>query len=87
MRARAPGPTAPASPATWLERAQAHRGEPPARRERRLNGTSDMLDAKNAARAVLAGTRHGNTKGVDGAVQMLRQIAKDTAMKHERERW
>lgn len=53
------------------------------RRERRLNGKSDLLDAVNAARAVLAGTAKAIPKSGDGTVEMLRQIkvAKDTAVK------
>jgi transposase len=55
----------------------------PDRRERRLNGKSDMLDAQNAARAVLAGRATATPKTADGTVEMLRQIkiAKDTAVK------
>ena len=54
-----------------------------AQRERRLNGKSDLLDAHNAARAVLAGTAKATPKSADGVVEMLRQIkvAKDTAVK------
>lgn len=53
------------------------------RRERRLNGKSDLLDAVNAARAVLAGAAKATPKSADGVVEMLRQIkvAKDTAVK------
>lgn len=53
------------------------------RRERRLNGKSDLLDAHNAARAVLAGTASATPKSADGQVEMIRQIkvAKDTAVK------
>ncbi|MEX2372680.1 MAG: IS110 family transposase [Dehalococcoidia bacterium] len=53
------------------------------RRERRLNGKSDLLDAMNAARAVLAGTARATPKSADGTVEMLRQVkvAKDTAVK------
>lgn len=55
----------------------------PDRRERRLNGKSDLLDAHNAARAVLSGTATAQPKDADGIVEMLRQIkvAKDTAVK------
>ncbi len=55
----------------------------PDRRERRLNGKSDLLDAHNAARAVLAGVATALPKDADGVVEMLRQIkvAKDTAVK------
>jgi transposase len=53
------------------------------RRERRLNGKSDTLDAENAARAVLAGKASAIPKAADGVVEMLRQIkvAKDLAVK------
>lgn len=55
----------------------------PDRRERRLNGKSDLLDALNAARAVLAGTAKATPKSADGVVEMIRQVkvAKDTAVK------
>jgi transposase len=53
------------------------------RRDRRLRGKSDTLDAKNAARAGLAGHANAVPKTNDGTVEMLRQIkiAKDTAVK------
>ena len=53
------------------------------RRERRLNGKSDLLDAVNAARAVLAGAAKATPKSADGVVEMLRQVkvAKGTAVK------
>jgi transposase len=55
----------------------------PDRRERRANGKSDLLDAENAARAVLAGRATAIPKAGDGRVEMLRQLkaAKDTAVK------
>lgn len=55
----------------------------PDRRDRRLRGKSDLLDAENAARAVLAGTATATPKSADGAIEMLREIkvAKDTAVK------
>jgi hypothetical protein len=55
----------------------------PDRRERRLNGKNDLLDAENAARAVLAGKATATPKSADGLVEMIRQIkvAKDTAVK------
>ncbi|MGI5940451.1 MAG: IS110 family transposase [Thermoleophilia bacterium] len=55
----------------------------PDRRDRRLRGKSDVLDAENAARAVLAGKATAVPKSADGTVEMLRQIkvAKDTAVK------
>jgi transposase len=53
------------------------------RRERRLRGKSDTLDAENAARAVLAGQATAIPKSADGAVEMIRQVkvAKDVAVK------
>lgn len=55
----------------------------PDRRERRLNGKSDLLDAENAARAVLSGRATATPKAADGQIEMLRQIkiTKDTAVK------
>ncbi len=55
----------------------------PDRRERRLNGKSDLLDAENAARAVLSGRATAAPKAAEGEIEMLRQIkiAKDTAVK------
>src|SRR5699024_4743154 len=55
----------------------------PDRRLRRLNGTSDTLDAENAARAVLAGFATAVPKTADGVVEMIRQlkVAHDTAVK------
>jgi transposase len=53
------------------------------RRDRRLRGKSDTLDAENAARAVLAGQATAIPKSADGAVEMIRQVkvAKDVAVK------
>lgn len=53
------------------------------RRDRRLRGKSDTLDAENAARAVLAGIAKAVPKSADGEVEMLRQVkvAKDVAVK------
>ena len=53
------------------------------RRDRRLRGKSDTLDAENAARAVLAGKADAIPKTADGTVEMIRQIkvAKDVAVK------
>ena len=53
------------------------------RRDRRLRGKNDLLDAHNAARVVLAGTATATPKTADGVIEMLRQIkvAKDTAVK------
>ena len=53
------------------------------RRDRRLHGKSDPLDAENAARAVLAGIAKAIPKSADGEVEMLRQVkvAKDVAVK------
>ncbi len=55
------------------------------RRDRRLRGKSDTIDAENAARAVLAGQATAIPKTADGAVEMIRQVkvAKDIA----RTRW
>jgi transposase len=55
----------------------------PDRRERRMNGKSDALDAENAARAVLSGRATATPKAADGEVEMIRQIkiAKDSAVK------
>lgn len=55
----------------------------PDRRDRRLRGKSDALDAENAARAVLAGTAQAVPKTGDGVSEMIRQvkIARDTAVK------
>ena len=55
----------------------------PDRRMRRLVGKSDTLDAKNAARAVLAGFATAEPKTADGTVEMIRQlkVAHDTAVK------
>lgn len=53
------------------------------RRDRRLRGKSDTLDAENAARAVLCGVATAVPKTTDGVVEMIRQvtIAKDLAVK------
>ena len=53
------------------------------RRDRRLRGKSDTLDAENAARTVLAGNAAAVPKTADGTVEMIRQIkvAKDVAVK------
>src|SRR5215218_4111924 len=53
------------------------------RRDRRLRGKNDTLDAENAARAVLGGHATAVPKAGDGVVEMLRQIkvAKDIAVK------
>lgn len=53
------------------------------RRDRRLRGKSDTLDAENAARAVLAGHATAIPKTADGAVEMIRtiKVAKDVAVK------
>jgi len=53
------------------------------RRDRRLRGKSDTLDAENAARAVLSGNATAIPKTNDGVVEMIRQIkiAKDLAVK------
>lgn len=53
------------------------------RRDRRLRGKSDTIDAENAARAVLSGNATSVPKTSDGTVEMIRQIkvAKDVAVK------
>jgi transposase len=53
------------------------------RRDRRLRGKSDTLDAENAARAVLSGNATAVPKAAGGTVEMIRQIkvAKDVAVK------
>jgi transposase len=53
------------------------------RRDRRLRGKNDTIDAENAARAVLGGHATAVPKANDGVVEMLRQIkvAKDIAVK------
>jgi transposase len=55
----------------------------PDRRDRRVRGKSDTLDAENAARAVLAGTTDAVPKSSEGTSEMIRQvkIARDTAVK------
>lgn len=55
----------------------------PDRRDRRLRGKSDSLDAENAARAVLSGQVAAAPKTADGVVEMIRQVkvAKDGAVK------
>lgn len=55
----------------------------PDRRDRRMNGKSDALDAEDAARAVLSGRATATPRTADGQVEMIRQIkiAKDTAVK------
>ncbi|MGF7020330.1 IS110 family transposase [Brachybacterium tyrofermentans] len=54
----------------------------PDRRQRRLNGKSDTLDAENAARSVLAGFATVIPKTADSGVEMIRQlkIAHDSAV-------
>ncbi len=53
------------------------------RRDRRLRGKSDTLDAENAAKTVLAGTATALPKSADGVVEMIRtiKVAKDVAVK------
>ncbi|WP_280507740.1 transposase [Nocardia flavorosea] len=46
----------------------------PDRRQRRLNGKSNTLDAENAARAVLAGFATATPKSADGGSEMIRQL-------------
>jgi transposase len=53
------------------------------RRDRRLRGKSDTIDAENAARAVLNGQASAVPKSADGTVEMIRlvKVAKDVAVK------
>lgn len=53
------------------------------RRDRRLRGKSDTLDAENAARTVMAGNARSTPKSADGTVEMIRliKVAKDNAVK------
>jgi transposase len=55
----------------------------PNRQDRRRRGKSDLLDAENAARAVLAGQADAIPKSDEGTVEMIRHIkvAKDAAVK------
>jgi transposase len=55
----------------------------PNRQDRHRRGKSDLLDAENAARAVLAGTAEAVPKNAEGTVEMVRHIkvAKDAAVK------
>ena len=55
----------------------------PDRRERRLRGKNDLLDAENAAHAVLSGRAVGAPKNADGVVEQIRQlkVVKETAVK------
>ena len=46
----------------------------PDRRQRRMNGKSDTLDAENAARSVLAGFATVIPKTADSSVEMIRQL-------------
>lgn len=46
----------------------------PKRRDQHRSGKSDPIDAELAARAVLAGTAIGQTKGGDGQVEMIRVL-------------
>ncbi len=53
------------------------------RRDRRLRGKSDTIDAENAARTVWTGQASAVPKTHDGLVEMIRQVkaAKDVAVK------
>jgi hypothetical protein len=53
------------------------------RRDRRLRGKSDTLDAENAVRAVLNGQASAVPKSADGTAEMIRlvKVAKDVAVK------
>lgn len=55
----------------------------PDRHDRHRRGKSDVLDAENAARAVLAGHATATPKAAEGKVEMIRtvKIAKDGAVK------
>jgi transposase len=55
----------------------------PDRQDRHRRGKSDLFDAENAARAVLAGTAQATPKNAEGIVEMIRhlKIAKDAAVK------
>lgn len=55
----------------------------PNRADRYRRGKSDLIDAENAARAVLAGTADAIPKDAEGTVEMIRHIkvAKDAAVK------
>lgn len=55
----------------------------PNRQDRHRRGKSDLLDAENAARAVVAGTAEAIAKAADGTVEMIRHIkvAKNAAVK------
>lgn len=55
----------------------------PDRQDRHRRGKSDLLDAENAARAVLAGTAAAIPKHAEGVVEMMRhlKIAKGAAVK------
>jgi transposase len=58
------------------------------RRDRRLRGKSDTLDAENAARAVLSGNATATPKTNEGTVEMLRQKSPRTLpSRPERLRW
>jgi transposase len=46
----------------------------PDRRERRLRGKNDLLDAGNAARAVLSRLAEAAPKNADGTVEQIRQL-------------
>lgn len=55
----------------------------PDRADRHRRGKSDLIDAENAARAVLAGRAQAVPKDAEGTVEMIRHIkvAKDAAVK------
>jgi transposase len=55
----------------------------PNRADRYRRGKSDLIDAENAARAVLAGTADAVPKDSEGTIEMIRHIkvAKDAAVK------
>jgi transposase len=53
------------------------------RADRRKRGKDDVIDAENAARAVLAGRASGTPKSADGNVEMIRvlRVARRSAMR------
>jgi transposase len=53
------------------------------RADRRKRGKDDLIDAENAARAVLAGRATGTRKSADGNVEMIRvlRVARRSAMR------
>jgi transposase len=56
---------------------------PPRKGERRLAGKSDLIDARHAAREVLAGNATATPKSASGTIESIRlvKIVRDTAVK------